>query len=112
MLQRFGGLPGIRDKNLLHSAIEAPKAAFGGKDMYPSIFDKAAAYLYHLAKNHPFNDANKRTAYVSALVFLKANHMSISFKKETLEQLVIGVAEGKIEKSELAYFFEYGKIPK
>lgn len=45
MIEKFGGLSGIRDKNLLLSALEAPKASFGGFDLYPSIFEKAATYL-------------------------------------------------------------------
>lgn len=59
LLKRYGGLPGIRDKNLLWAAIDAPKAAMFGQEMYPSVYEKAAAYLYHLVCNHPFNDANK-----------------------------------------------------
>ncbi len=110
LLENFGGLPGVRDKNLLHSALDAPKASFGGKEMYPSIHEKAAAYLYHLARNHPFNDGNKRTAYVAALAFLKANHAPIKFKISQLEQVVIDVANGKIEKEKLADFFKNGTL--
>ena len=112
LLENFGGLRGIRDKNLLYSALEAPKAAFGGQEMYPSIHKKAAAYLYHLARNHPFNDGNKRTAYVAALAFLKANHASIKFKIKYLEQIVVDVAQGKVDKEALAQFFENGILPK
>ncbi len=54
VLKRYGGLPGIRDKNLLWSAIDAPKAAMFDQEMYPSVYEKAAAYLYHLVCNHPF----------------------------------------------------------
>lgn len=72
MLIRFGGLAGIRDANLLHSVIETPKAAMFGQEMYPSIYEKAAIYLYLITRNHPFNDGNKRTAYVVTLLFLKA----------------------------------------
>jgi death on curing protein len=54
LMKKFGGLPGIRDKNLLLSTLEAPKASFGEKEMYPSIHEKAAIYLYHIVKNHPF----------------------------------------------------------
>ena len=71
MLKRYGGLSGIRDKNLLWSAIDIPKTAMFGQEMYPSIYEKAAAYaayLYHLICNHPFNDANKRTGYLATLV--------------------------------------------
>jgi len=112
LLKNFGGLPGLRDKNLLHSALEAPKASFGGKDMYPTIYEKASAYLYHLARNHPFNDGNKRTAYVASLAFLKANRAPIRFKLRHLEQVVIDVADGKIDKEHLAHFFKSDGLPK
>lgn len=110
LIKNFGGLSGLRDKNLLHSALEAPKASFNDKDMYLSIYEKAAAYLYHLVRNHPFNDGNKRTAYVAVLVFFKANRTSIRFKHRDLEQVVIDVANGKIEKSNLAHFFKTGQL--
>jgi len=106
LLDKFGGLQGIRDENLLHSALEAPKMSFGGEEMYPSVFEKAAAYLYHLAKNHPFYDGNKRTAYVATLAFLKVNHAPIRFPIEDLEQVVVDVADGKMDKEKLIQFFK------
>ncbi len=112
LIKKFGGLSGIRDKNLLDSALSAPKASFGGKNMYPSISEKAAVYLYHIAKNHPFNDANKRTAYVAALAFLKANRSAIKFELNHLEAIVVGIANGKIEKEELILFLKNGTLPK
>ena len=109
LIEKFGGLSGVRDINLLDSALNAPKSSFGGKDMYPSIPEKAAVYLYHIAKNHPFNDANKRTAYVTALAFLKANRSPIKFELNHLEAIVVGVANGKIAKEELVCFFQNGQ---
>lgn len=109
LLKRYGGLPGIRDKNLLWSAIDAPKAAMFGNEMYPTIYEKAAAYLYHIVCNHPFNDANKRTGYAVTLVFLEVNNFEQLFKKEDLENLVIEVAKGKKSKEEIAYFLKHGK---
>lgn len=58
-LNKFGGLPGIRDKNLLLSAIAAPQGRMFGEDLHPTVYDKAAAYLFHIVCNHPFNDGNK-----------------------------------------------------
>lgn len=110
MLKRYGGLPGIRDKNLLWSAIDAPKAAMFGQEMYPSVYEKAAAYLYHLICNHPFNDANKRTGYVVTLVFLEVNNAKQVFKKEDLENLVIEVAKGKETKERITRFLKNGSI--
>lgn len=107
-IEEFGGLKGIRDINLLLSAIETPKAAMFGEDLYPTIYDKAAAYLYHIVQNHPFNDGNKRTGFGAAYLFLKANHIDIRFGDVAFEDLVIEVAKGKKTKTEIAYFFEHG----
>jgi len=110
MLKRYGGLAGIRDKNLLWSAIDAPKAAMFGQEMYPSVYEKAAAYLYHLVCNHPFNDANKRTGFAVTLVFLEVNSVKQAFQKEDLENLVIEVAKGKETKERIAKFLKYGSL--
>lgn len=69
LIKRFGGLPGIRNQSLLESALDAPKATFSGEELYPSISEKAAIYLYHISKNHPFNNGNKRAAFVASLTF-------------------------------------------
>jgi death-on-curing protein len=107
-IEKFGGLPGIRDLNLLLSAIETPKTAMFGNDLYPNVYDKAAAYLYHIVQNHPFNDANKRTGFGAVYLFLKANNVAILFDDESIESLVIEVAKGKKTKDEIAYFLEHG----
>jgi death-on-curing protein len=73
MIKRFGGLPGIRDLGLIESAVGKPQATFDGNDLYNTIFNKAAALLQSLLKNHPFVDGNKRTALTSAGIFLKLN---------------------------------------
>lgn len=73
MVKRFGGSFGIRDLGLIDSAVARPQASFGGQDLYTNIFDKAAALLQSLLKNHPFVDGNKRTALTSAGLFLKIN---------------------------------------
>lgn len=73
MVKEFGGLPGIRDIGLVESALGRPQATFDGNDLYGSIFDKTAALLQSLLKNHPFADGNKRTALASAGLFLKIN---------------------------------------
>ncbi|WP_232420620.1 type II toxin-antitoxin system death-on-curing family toxin [Leptospira vanthielii] len=67
----------MRDHGLLESAINQPMATFDGISLHPSLFDKAAAYLYYLCKNHPFLDGNKRVALASSLVFLDINGYEI-----------------------------------
>lgn len=73
MVKRFGSSHGIRDMGLVESAVARPQATFGGKYLYLSIFDKTAALLQSLLKNHPFVDGNKRTALTSAGLFLWKN---------------------------------------
>lgn len=73
MIKRFGGSYGIRDLSLIESALGRPQATFDGNDLHDSLFDKAAALLQSLLKNHPFVDGNKRTALTSAGIFLNIN---------------------------------------
>ncbi len=72
-VKEFGGSFGIRDMGLVESAVARPQATFDKNELYITIFDKAAALLQSLLKNHPFVDGNKRTALVSAGLFLKIN---------------------------------------
>jgi len=65
-----GGLGGIRDAAMLHAAVARPFATFGGTELYPTDFDKAAALFHSLIKSHPFMDGTKRTAFASAIYFL------------------------------------------
>ena len=62
-IEQFGGEPTIRDPGLLDSAVAQPRRGFGGKDLYPSLEEKAAALAFSLVMNHPFADGNKRTGY-------------------------------------------------
>ncbi len=66
-----GGLPGLREATLLHSAVARPFAAFNGEELYPTEFEKAGALFHSLIKSHPFMDGTKRTAFVAALFFLE-----------------------------------------
>ncbi len=71
LLKRYGGQPGLRDRNLLESALAQPKITVGGRFAHKSLFEKAAAYGYHLCKNHPFMDGNKRVAFVAMDLFCR-----------------------------------------
>lgn len=72
-LENYGGLQGIREEALLHSAVAAPQATFGGQSVYADVVEVAAAYLFYIASNHAFLDGNKRTAMMAAIVFLRIN---------------------------------------
>lgn len=101
-LERFGGSAGLRDRGLLESAIAQPQASFGGEYLHPDLFLMAAAYLYHLVRNHPFVDGNKRAGLLSSLVFLDINGISIPRSHPQLYDLTIAVAEGRREKEAIA----------
>lgn len=104
-IKRYGGKEGIRSQHLLLSALAQPSSMFEGKYLHHSLYEKAAAYLFHICQNHPFIDGNKRVALVSTLIFLDLNHHSISYREEQLEDLVLSVAKGKIKKEQIVSFF-------
>ena len=97
---------GIHDMNMLESAINTPFQSFAGVDLYPSIFDKASRLCFGLAKNHPFNDGNKRTAVHTMLVYLFINNILLSYDKLELEQVIIDVASGVMNVQELSKWIE------
>ncbi|HHY46819.1 MAG TPA: type II toxin-antitoxin system death-on-curing family toxin [Firmicutes bacterium] len=70
MVRRTGGTFGLSDRGLLESAHAAPFAGFGEYELYPGIFDKAAALARSIIQNHPFLDGNKRTGVAAALLLL------------------------------------------
>lgn len=79
----------IRDFTLLHSAVERPKASFNGRDLYPTVWLKAAALLQSICLNHAFSDGNKRTAWTTTHRFLWKNHYHLKAKiKEAVEFMV------------------------
>ena len=75
--EKTGGSQGVRDWDLLSSALGRPQATFGGEDLYPDIFLKAAAVVQSLSSNHPFVDGNKRTALTTLEYFLHLNGLGI-----------------------------------
>ncbi len=103
-IKQYGGRLGIRDQNLLLSAIAQPPSMFNGLYLHKSLHDKAAAYLFHICQNHPFIDGNKRVAFVSMLVFLDLNGETIDYDEEELEDLTLRVAGGKMKKEGITNF--------
>jgi death-on-curing protein len=102
LLLRYGGRPGIRDEGLLSSALAQPRMTIGGKFAYRTLFDKAAAYGYHLCLNHPFIDGNKRVAFVIMILFLEQNGYSFKAPERDAYLMMMAVADGKVKKPALA----------
>ena len=103
-IERYGGSLGVRDMGLLESAIAMPQAGFGGQYFHTDLFEMAAAYLFHLAKNHPFVDGNKRTALATCLVFLSENGLLPDEKLDTdaWESLTLAVAASELDREQTA----------
>jgi len=102
VLRAHGGSAGIREENLLESAVAAPQATMMGKPMIQDPIEVAASYLFYLCRNHPFVDGNKRVALATCLVFLSKNGLLPKKKIEddALEAFVLDVAASRIDRDE------------
>lgn len=101
-----GGLHGLRDLTLLESAVGRPNTTFGGQDLYPSLFDKAAALMHSLLLNHPFVDGNKRTAVFSAMTLLELNGREFIATQKELVAFALFVANSKPEIEEISLWLK------
>ncbi len=90
----FGGAQGIRDEGLVESAIARPYQTFGGVDLYPTVFEKAAAIVQSIIINHPFIDGNKRTGFLAMLAMLSEEGCSLSAKNDLIYTFVIDISTG------------------
>lgn len=106
MITEFGGMSGVAAQGLLESAVSMPTAGFAREFLHESLAAMAAAYFFHICKNHPFFDGNKRVAVVASEVFLNINGMRLDATNEELKQLCLGVAAGEVSKDETVTFFE------
>lgn len=104
-IAEHGGSPELRDRGLLESAAAMPYAQFGGQFLHEGLPAMAAAYLFHLCKNHPFVDGNKRVAVAAAETFVLLNDHELQATNSQLEKLTLGVADSSISKDELTGFF-------
>jgi death on curing protein len=106
LVRRYGGRTGLRDPELLESAVVHPRMTVGGKPAcrpaYRTIFDKASAYGFHLCRNHPFIDGNKRVAFVAMYIFLQKNGWTLNAPEENAYRMMMELASAKITRSELS----------
>ena len=96
LIQQTGGSEGVRDYNLLDSALETPFQSFGGEELYPTIQAKAARLGYGLIKNHCMIDGNKRIGTHAMLVFLALNGIELKYTQKELYETILDIAAGKI----------------
>lgn len=101
LIEATGGTDGVRDMGLLESALEAPFQTFGGKDLYPTLIQKAARLGHSLISNHPFVDGNKRIGIHTMLVFLAANGVEIECTQKELIDVGLSLADGTMNAEKL-----------
>ncbi len=106
LIEKYGGASGLRDLGQLASAVALPQQSFSGVDLHQFPYEKAAAYMYHIIKNRPFIDGNKRTGVFVCFVFMQRNRIPLEFDGDRVEEIAVAVAEGKINKTELSVLLE------
>ncbi len=106
LILETGGAWGVRDVNLLDSAIHRPQASFASVDLYARLSEKAAALLHSLVMNHPFVDGNKRTAFTAADIFLRLNGWKLDASEKQLYSFVMSIANGDMPFEQIAPWIE------
>lgn len=101
IIQKTGGIDGLRDKAGLEAALAAPLQSFEGNDLFPTDLEKIARLGYGLASNHPFIDGNKRIAAMMVQLLMKWNNHALLLKQGELSDLFIAIADGKKREPDL-----------
>jgi death-on-curing protein len=100
MLLTHGGMPGLRDENALESALARPRQRFS-YDPETDLAALAAAYAYGLARNHPYNDGNKRVAFMVMAVFLGLNDHKLVAAEADVVTTIVALASGELDEETL-----------
>jgi death-on-curing protein len=100
VLKQSGGLDGVRDSGGLESAVAQPQMAFGGRELYPNLTEKAAALGFSLVCNHPFVDGNKRVGHAAMETLLVLNGWELTAGVDEQEQMILRLAAGSLKREE------------
>ena len=111
LIEKTGGSDGIRDINLLESAVFSAEASFGDKECYPTVEEKAARLMYALTNNHAFVDGNKRIGVFVMLITLKLNKAELKYTQDELISLGLAVASGETDYEKIYKWIIDHKIP-
>lgn len=106
LVDSYGGTDGIRDENLLKSAVFRCQTSFGGKDLYKDIFEKSAALFHSILFSHPFIDGNKRTGISSAIILLEKNGWKFESTLQELVTFPLFVEHTRPDISQIASWFK------
>ncbi len=111
LVEETGGSHGVRDLDMLLSAIGRPQASFDHQDLYPDLFSKAAALMESLIRNHPFLDGNKRTGATAAGLFLRRNGYRLTASNADLVNITMRIAQSQTGVAELAIWLRENSQP-
>ena len=100
LIEQYGGPAGIHSLEALEAALAQPRMTFGGKDLYPTVIEKAASLGFSLIMNHPFVDGNKRLGHAAMAVLLYLNGYEIESAMDEQEQVILQLAAGDLERDE------------
>ena len=106
LIEKYGGIHGIRDSKGLDAAITRPFMTFDQQELYPSPISKSAALIESLICNHPFLDGNKRIGYVMMRFFLLQNKLDINTTQSEKYDFVIKIANGQIQFDQILAWIE------
>lgn len=98
VMESSGGIVGILSIEALESAVAQPRATFGGKDLYPSLVEKASALGFSLVMNHAFVDGNKRVGHYAMETFLVINGYELDASVEEQELVILQLASGQLSR--------------
>lgn len=112
LIHSFGGTNEIRDIGLVESSVAQPRMTFDGKDLYPSIYEKAGILGFSLIKNHAFIDGNKRIGHAAIEIFLLINGYELIDDVDHQEKIILSVASGNLSKEDFIKWLEAKVIKK
>ena len=112
LLTRKLGAGPVRDPGLLDSAAARPRSTVFGQDAYPTLELKAAALLHSICRNHALVDGNKRLAWFATVAFLGLNGFNVDLADDDAFDLVIGVAEGRLDVADIAAVLAEARRPR
>lgn len=106
VVEKSGGSSGLRDAGMLEAIISKPQASFGGEELYPDLFLKAAVLFEATVNYHVFIDGNKRTAFISMATFLKNNNYELEVSDQEIEDFCVNTATNNPDLAEVAIWIK------
>ena len=106
VIEKSGGLDGLRDRDILESAVSAPLQSFDGKELFPADLEKIARIGFGLAANHAFLDGNKRIGAMIVQLLLKWNGYILQLRQGELADMFIAIADGSAQEEELLHWIK------